>query len=91
MTARAKVEKIRERAMCEAYDIACKPCQLTPCDVDMLYKLMDIAKDTYEASKYAMEVADLATHAAASRCEMNPYVGMMMEEHHDHDAAAAKA
>lgn len=54
---------------------------------------MDIAKDTYEASKYAMEVADLATHAAARRCEMNPYVGMpIMEEHHEHhDAAAAKA
>ena len=59
---REKVTKIRERAASEAYDIACKPCALTTCDVDMLYKLMDIIKDTYEASKYAMEVADLAEH-----------------------------
>lgn len=35
---------------------------LTTCDVDMLYKLMDIIKDTYDASKYAMEVADLSEH-----------------------------
>ena len=90
MTARAKVEKIRERAMCEAYDIACKPCQLTPCDVDMLYKLMDIAKDTYEASKYAMEVADLATHAAARMCEMHPGFDMHTAAEH-HEATAAKA
>lgn len=86
---REKVTKIRERAACEAYDIASKPCALTTCDVDMLYKLMDIIKDTYEASKYAMEVADLAEHAAARKCELNPYVGMMAE-HHDHPATPAK-
>lgn len=89
---REKVMKIRERAACEAYDIASKPCALTPCDVEMLYKLMDIIKDTYEASKAAMEVAELAEHAAARMCEMHPGFGMPAAGHYDHaahDAAAA--
>lgn len=70
---REKIMKIRERAACEAYDIACKPCDLSECDIEMMYKLMDIIKDTYEVSKTAMEVAVLAENAAARKCEMNPY------------------
>lgn len=73
METREKWMKIRERALEEAYDIACKPCPLTTCDIEMLGELVDIAKDVYEASKTAMEAAVLAENAAAKKCMLNPY------------------
>lgn len=74
MAIREKVMAIQERAICEAHEIASKPCPLSTCDIDMLYKLVDIAKDTFEISKIAMEVAVLAENAAAKKCELNPHM-----------------
>lgn len=70
---REKVMTIRERAVCEAHEIASKPCPLSTCDIDMLYKLVDIVKDTYEMSKTAMEISVLAENEHARRCELNPH------------------
>lgn len=70
---REKVMTIRDRAINEAHAIASNPCPLSVCDIDMLYKLIDIAKDTYEMSKTAMEVEVLAENAAAKKCELNPH------------------
>lgn len=41
---------------------------------------------TGEADK---DLIRMAEHAAARKCELNPYVGMMAE-HHDHPAQPAK-
>lgn len=70
---REKVMAIQKRAINEAYEIATLPYALTVCDIEMLYKLVDIAKDTYEMSKTAMEVAVLAENASAKKCELNPH------------------
>ena len=70
---REKVMTIRDRAINEAHAIASSPCPLSTCDIEMLYKLVDIAKDTYEMSKTAMEVEVLAENAVAKRCDLNPH------------------
>lgn len=67
---REKVIAIRDRAIDEAHEIASKPCPLSTCDIEMLYMLVDIVKDTYEMSKTAMEVEVLAENAAAKKCEL---------------------
>lgn len=70
---REKVMKIRERAICEAYDIASQPCRLSMCEIEALGKLVDIVKDTFEMNKTAMEIEVLAENERAKRCELNPH------------------
>lgn len=64
---------IQDRAICEAHEIVTKPCPLSVCDIEMLYKLVDIAKDTFEMSKTAMEVSILAENEATKKCELHPH------------------
>lgn len=70
---REKVMAIRERAIHEASEIAHQNCPLSVCDIEMLGKLIDIVKDTYEISKTAMEVEVLAENAVTKKCELNPH------------------
>jgi hypothetical protein len=87
---REKVLKIRHRVLREACDITDKPCWCAN-DVAVMYKLVDIFKDTYEIEHLAMENAELAEHAVTRMCEMHPGFGMPAG-HPEHAAApAAKA
>ena len=91
---RDKVMKIRHRVLREACDIADKTCWCAN-DVAVMYKLVDIFKDTYEIEHLAMENAELAEHAVTRMCEMHPGYGMPAAGHYDHAeheaAQAAKA
>lgn len=85
---RNKVMTIRWWALRHACDIAGND-RPSKDDIVMMYKLVDILKDTHEIEHLAMENAELAEHAAARMCEMHPGFGMpAAAEHHD---AAAKA
>lgn len=68
-----KAHNLDTTSVHEAYEIATQQRALTICDIEMLYKLVDIAKDTYEMSKTALEVAVLAENASAKKCELNPH------------------
>lgn len=87
---RDKVMKIRWWALRHACDIAVNDCPSKD-DIVMMYKLVDILKDTHEIEHLAMENAELAEHAVTRMCEMHPGFGMPAG-HHEHEAApAAKA
>lgn len=87
---RDKVMKIRWWALRHACDIAANDCPSKD-DIVMMYKLVDIFKDTYEIEHLAMENAELAEHAVTRMCEMHPGFGMPTG-HPEHAAApAAKA
>ena len=87
---RDKVMKIRWWALRHACDIAANYCPSKD-DIVMMYKLVDIFKDTYEIEHLAMENAELAEHAVTRMCEMHPGFGMPAG-HPEHEAApAAKA
>lgn len=87
---REKVMKIRRWALRHASDIADNDCPSKD-DIVMMYKLVDILKDTHEIEHLAMENAELAEHAVTRMCEMHPGFGMPAA-HHEHEAAtAAKA
>ena len=87
---RDKVMKIRWWALRHACDIAANDCPRKD-DIVMMYKLVDILKDTHEIEHLAMENAELAEHAVTRMCEMHPGFGMPAG-HPEHAAApAAKA
>lgn len=87
---RDKVMKIRWWALRHACDIATNDCPSKD-DIVMMYKLVDILKDTHEIEHLAMENAELAEHAVTRMCEMHPGFGMPAG-HPEHAAApAAKA
>lgn len=82
---REKVMKIRWWALRHASDIADKGCPSKD-DIVMMYKLVDIIKDTHEIENLAMHNAELAEHAVTRMCEMHPGFGMPAA-HHEHEAA----
>lgn len=87
---RDKVMKIRWWALRHACDIAANDCPSKD-DIVMMYKLVDILKDTHEIENLAMHNAELAEHAVTRMCEMHPGFGMPAG-HPEHAAAqAAKA
>ncbi|WP_443825625.1 hypothetical protein [Desulfovibrio sp.] len=88
---RDKVMKIRWWALNQACDIANSGRCPSRDDIVMMYKLVDILKDTHEIENLAMHNAELAEHAVTRMCEMHPGFGMPAG-HHEHEAAqAAKA
>jgi hypothetical protein len=88
---RDKVMKIRWWALNQACDIANSGRCPSRDDIVMMYKLVDILKDTHEIENLAMHNAELAEHAVTRMCEMHPGFGMPAA-HHEHEAAqAAKA
>ncbi len=88
---RDKVTKIRWWALNQACDIANSGRCPSRDDIVMMYKLVDILKDTHEIENLAMHNAELAEHAVTRMCEMHPGFGMPAA-HHEHEAAqAAKA
>lgn len=88
---RDKVMKIRWWALNQACDIANSGRCPSRDDIVMMYKLVDIVKDTHEIENLAMHNAELAEHAVTRMCEMHPGFGMPAA-HHEHEAApAAKA
>lgn len=87
---RNKVMTLRWWALNQACEIANSGHCPSKDDIVMMYKLVDIVKDTHEIEHLAMENAELAEHAAARMCEMHPGFGMPAAAEH-HEAAAAKA
>ena len=87
---REKVMKIRWWALRHASDITDNDCPSKD-DIVMMYKLVDILKDTHEIEHLAMENAELAEHAVTRMCEMHPGFGMPAVNHEHEAATAAKA
>lgn len=85
---RDKVMKIRWWALNQACDIANSGRCPSRDDIVMMYKLVDIVKDTHEIEHLAMENAELAEHAVTRMCEMHPGFGMPAG-HPEHAAAPA--